>query len=450
MREMAGPSLWVMVTTALGFGSLILVPAQPLRELGTSGVLGAIVALVVTYVAYPSFLQLAKPPPAAMRASEGRIAAWLSRYHVGPAVALLLLGVLLASGVRGLNRDPSLLAYFDSGGAIRQGLEHVDRNGGSSPLRLVVRDPGGRRLDDKQAYERLWALHEALERHPAVGTALSLPLIMSEAKRAPFAFLFSHRFRLEKMEEPQYGGVTHAFVTEDRKRALFLLRMKEAPEAQDRLRVVEELQATVRRHGFEAELTGGLFYLQGRLASLVVSSLITGVGQLLAVFLVVALVVSRSLRSSVALVVTLALVPAIVLGVLGHLRVPLDIISAPAINIALGMAIDDMLHLTHLARRLRRDGAPGWEAWARARAEHWQPVLGTMTVVACGFAIFALSSFPPTRRFGMAVVGGALLDVVACLFVLPLLAGAPLRWPAALSRRVPRLQVPEAEAHSRD
>lgn len=332
----------------------------------------------------------------------------------------------MATGIGRLNKAPSLYSYFARGGEIREGLEYVDRNGGSSPFRVVVRDRSGAKLSNRRTYGRLWELQRDLERHSAVGVVVSLPLIMAEGKRAPLGFLFSHEFLLERMEQPKYERVARSFVTEDHKRAMFLLRMKEASERQDRPAVVEEIKGIIGAHGFEPEMVGGLYFLHGRLSGLVVRSLVTGVGQLLAGFLVVALVVSRSLRGSLALFVTLALVPAIVLGLLGHLEVPLDIISAPAVNIALGMAIDDMLHLTDMAREFRRRGAGSWEAWVSARSRQWKPLLATMATVSCGFAIFLLSSFPPTQRFGLAVVTGAFVDVFACLIVLPWLAGAPL------------------------
>lgn len=278
----------------------------------------------------------------------------------------------------------------------------------------------------------MWDLQRDLERHPQVGVVLSLPLIMAEGKQAagPLRLLFSHKKLLSMMEDPKHGSVTRRFVSEDRRRASFLLRMKESVKKHDRLAVVQEIEDIVRAHGFQVQAASGLYLQQGKLASLVGSSLVTGIGQLLFSFLLVAVAVSRSLRSSVALLLTLCLVPAFVLGLIGHLKIPVDIISAPAVNIALGMAIDDMLHMTALARTFRRRGAGRWEAWARARAVQWKPLLGTMATVSAGFAIFALSSFPPTRRFGMAIVGGALIDVLACLVVLPLLAGA--EWPRRL------------------
>jgi hypothetical protein len=50
--------------------------------------------------------------------------------------------------------------------------------------------------------------------------------------------------------------------------------------------------------------------------------------------------------------------------------------------------------------------------------------IAPIEVIGAGFAIFALSSFPPTQRFGLVVLAGTVIDILANLFVLPVLAGA--------------------------
>src|SRR6266571_154454 len=61
LRMTFPPSFWSMVCASLGFGSLLLVQAKPLRELGFGGVLGTVVAFVCAYVMYPPFLRWAVP-----------------------------------------------------------------------------------------------------------------------------------------------------------------------------------------------------------------------------------------------------------------------------------------------------------------------------------------------------------------------------------------------------
>ena len=66
----------------------------------------------------------------------------------------------LSLGLTRLNTDPNLLDYFQKGEQPREGLEVVDRNGGTNPLTIVVAPRGGGRLDNGDQYDHMWDLQE--------------------------------------------------------------------------------------------------------------------------------------------------------------------------------------------------------------------------------------------------------------------------------------------------
>jgi uncharacterized protein len=420
------PSFWSMICASLGFASLLIVQAKPLRELGFGGVLGTVVAFVCAYLMYPAFLRWAVPRKSKIVEAEPKHAFWSRRF------ALLSLGVILLAigfgfGLTKVNTDPSLLDYFKPNQPLRDGLEFVDRTGGCNPLTLVVSASNGNRLNTDDAYKKMWTLHGALENQKQVGTVISLPTLLAEGDRTPFSFLISYEKMMEIMEQPKYARVAKSFVTEDRTEAVFMLRMIEGRRTKYRVDVVDDLRAVCHKYGFRADLIGGIYYLQGRLAKLVAESLVTGLFWLNLLFVVIAWIVARSVRGAVAMIVSLTLVPLSMLGGIGWFHVPVDIISAPATNVCIGIAIDSMIHLVFGVRRAQRDGKKGWDAWVTGREEQWRGIVYSDVIIAAGFAIFVLSDFPPTQRFGLVVLAGCIIDIIANLFILPLLGGAPLK-----------------------
>src|SRR6266478_6466164 len=225
------PSFWSMVCASLGFASLLIVQAKPLRELGFGGVLGTVVAFACAYLMYPAFLRWAVPRKSKIVEAEPTHAFWSRRF------ALLSLGVILLCAGLGL------------------GLSKVNAKG--------------------------------------VGTVISLPTLLAEGDRVPFSFLISYEKMMEIMAQPKYARVSKSFVTSDRKEAVFMLRMIEEKRTKYRVDVVNDLRAVCRKYGFKAELVGGIYYLQGRLAKLVAESLVTGLFWLNLLFVVIALVVAR-------------------------------------------------------------------------------------------------------------------------------------------------------------
>jgi predicted RND superfamily exporter protein len=426
LRMTFPPSFWSMVCASLGFASLLIVQAKPLRELGFGGVLGTVVAFVCAYLMYPAFLRWAVQRKSKIAEAEPTHAFWSRRFAL-VSLGVILLSIGLGLGLTRVNTDPSLFDYFKPNQELRDGLEFVDRSGGCNPLTLVVSAADGSRLNTDEAYEKMWRLHGALENEKQVGAVISLPTLLAEGDRTPFSFLLSYEKMMEIMEQPKYARIAKSFVTNDREEAVFMLRMIEAHRAKYRVDVVNDLRALCRKYGFNADLVGGIYYLQGRLARLVAESLVTGLFWLNLLFVVIAWFVARSIRGAFAMIASLTLVPLSMLGGIGWFNVPVDIISAPATNVCIGIAIDSMIHLVFGVRRAQRDGKKGWAAWVFAREEQWRGIAYSDVIIAAGFAIFVLSDFPPTQRFGLVVLAGCIIDIVANLFVLPLLGGAELK-----------------------
>ena len=81
-----------------------------------------------------------------------------------------------------------------------------------------------------------------------------------------------------------------------------------------------------------------------------------------------------------------------------------------------------MIHLVIRMRRLATPAISDWDAWLAARAQLWKPILGATLIICAGFGIFSLSSFPPTQRFGYAVILGTLTAATMALVALPFAA----------------------------
>lgn len=422
-------SVWCMATTLLGFASLFFSSAKPLRELGFAGSVGTLVAILVPYALYPPFLTFlarrgglgekgGRPP----RPLPGRPA-------VAYTVVALVLALLCLPLLPRLDTDPNLLSYFSSSGSLYRGLERIDRHGGSSPLLLVVSDPGGERLDGGDRPARLATLAVALEKDAEVGSALGLPVLLAEARLNPLAGFLAPAQIVDLLMGPNFGQVARSFLSEDRKQALFLLRLFEGEYGEGergatRHEVIARLEAEVGKAGLRLERKGGLYDLQASLGELVARSLIEGLGGLLLLFLPIAFIVARSSRGMLSMILCLTLVPVLLLGFFSAMSWPLDIISSPAANVAIGMGIDSMIHLLMAVRRRRLLGDGSAAAWAHARTRLGPAILGGAGILAAGFGLFVFSSFPPTVRFGLGVAIGTLTAAAIALWVLPIVAGA--------------------------
>jgi predicted RND superfamily exporter protein len=420
-------SFWAAMTTLLGFASLIFVEAKPLNQLGVGGTVGTIAALVCAYTIFPAFLRLAKVNPTNFTYALARNFPLPEKLATGLTLFVILAALGLGfAGIGWLNTDPSLLSYFKEDSQLYKGIYHVDENGGSNPLLLVIRRADGGKLDNNDAYDRMWQLQQTLSRHEAVGSVISLPVIMAEGDEHWLGQLIPWNMLLNILSKAEFGGVAKSFVNEERTKALFMLRMKENGRARDRLEIIEEIRKIPSANGFTLTATGGTYYLQGELAASVAKSMTTGILTLIGLFGVIGFIVSGSIMVAIGVMVCALCISAIVLGTFGVLGVPVDIISSPAINICLGLIVDDMIHLTVTAKRSIRSAKDKtlrhWNAWKEAlNTQSWPALISTLTII-IGFSVFGLSDFPPSQRFGLEIVYGAGLAVILALGVFPFIA----------------------------
>ncbi|WP_420429797.1 efflux RND transporter permease subunit [Kordiimonas sp.] len=419
-------STWAALTTFLGFASLIFVDAKPLNQLGVGGTVGTVCALVCAYGVYPYFLARARIASSSMSNTAGGLSLALHKRARVFTLGMLVLAIgLTAVGLPKLNTDPSLLSYFKEESELHNGIYHVDENGGSNPLLLVVRRENLEKLDNSESYKKMWDLQQALSEHEAVGSVISLPVIMAEGDEHWLGQLLPWNLLLDILSNPDYGAVAKSFVTEDRTHALFMLRMRESGRERDRLEIINEVEKIPGSHGFEITLTGGTYYLQGELAASVARSMTTGVVTLILMFGVIAYIVSGTLMVSFAVMLCAAIISAIILGGLGALGMPVDIISSPAINICLGLIVDDMIHITVTAKRTLKEKGLSFRDWAVWKAaletQSWPALISTLAIM-IGFSVFALSDFPPSQRFGVEIAIGAGIAVLLALIVFPYIA----------------------------
>ncbi len=413
-------SFWSMTTTLLGFLSLLVATAKPLRELGIAGAIGTLTAIVVAYSVYPAFLgRWASYRERPERVADLGLPAG-SNVVVGVAAAVV---VFLGVGTFQVDTDPGLLTYFAPGTELRNGLERIDADGGSSTLDIIIRDSEGGRLDSDLVFQKMQALQEALEADSAVGVVLGPSVLLEHARTLPFARFMSLQVLLDMASNPQFGSVGLGYVSAERDEGRFFLRMRESVDEPSRDAVTDRLRSHTREVGLEPVLVGGLYDLQAQLDKLIASSLKIGIGGLLLLFLGVAMVVSRSLATTARMWLCLAGIPLVVLGTFGHFGIAVDIITSPAANVALAMGVDSMIHLVVRVRRLSSSGVEA--PWAAALSQIRAPVLGATGIICAGFGIFVLSSFPPTQRFGLAVILGTVTAAAMALVVLPRLVSRP-------------------------
>jgi predicted RND superfamily exporter protein len=189
-----------------------------------------------------------------------------------------------------------------------------------------------------------------------------------------------------------------------------------------------ELLERIRTHlvdemGFKPEqvrLSGLLVLYNNVLQSLYRSQILT-LGFVFLAILAMFAVLFRSVSVALIGLAPNLLAAAAVLGLMGLLGIPLDIMTITIAAITVGIGVDDSIHYLHRFIAEHREHGDYDRAVQRAHAGIGSAMYYTSIVIAAGFSILALSNFIPIIYFGLLTGFAMLFAMVANLTLLPLL-----------------------------
>jgi predicted RND superfamily exporter protein len=111
-----------------------------------------------------------------------------------------------------------------------------------------------------------------------------------------------------------------------------------------------------------------------------------------------------------------------ILGLMGWMNVPLDMMTITIASITIGIAVDNAIHYIYRFREeLPRHG------WDYVRTMHYchanigRAVFYTAIIIVVGFSILVLSNFIPTIYFGLLTALAMVAALLGALTLLPLM-----------------------------
>jgi predicted RND superfamily exporter protein len=433
LAPLALPIALCGVTTAIGFASMCTVRIDAILYVGALGAVGVLAVLAAALTVTPAALSLWPLPERSARVCEQL------RERAAPAVLrlaarrprLVVAGWVLAFAVVGLGMtrlrvETDVTRWFEPGNPVRDSYEAIRRElSGISPMNVVIESHAGAAVTAPEALAAIDALAAHLRGLPKVGKAVSLadPLrqlhggfVDDPRQPLPAGQDLVEQYLLLLESVPQLADLVSA----DRSAANVLLRLDDNGSAYllGVAAAAEEWWAEHGPPGFSARTTGIMFEF-ARAADSIALGQIRGFGSAFAAVSLVLLLVLRSLRlAGVALVPNL--VPVfIAFGAMGLAGISLDAATVLIGSIALGIAVDDTVHLLVGYHEGRRAGTPRAQAVEASLRQSFPAIVQTALVVALGFAVLGLSGFSFIRNLGLVTAGLMVLCLAAELNLLP-------------------------------
>ena len=457
LAAMVKPCFYMALTTMVAFGSLTFSGIRPVIDFGWMMTLGLALAFAISFLLFP-VLVLLLPEPSLRHLPPGSLpmtdafAGITERFGGTVLVGSLVLAVLCVIGISRLSVENSFIDYFKSDTEIHQGMLVIDRKlGGTTPLDIVITDlqrpdesqtdpfvsdcdpfvndcEGGDLRDTWftwQKLDRLEQVHDYLASLPETGKVLSIDTTLR---------LLADVNGGEPLDAMQVAFVP-AFLPDDLKPILLTPYINEEHhQARISVRLIDSLPdlrrdallEQIRTHlteelGFEEDqlLFTGMTVMYNNMLQSLFDSQIRTLGIVFVAIALMFLALFRSLKLALVGIAPNLLAAGSVLGLMGWLGIPLDMMTITVAAITVGIAVDDTIHYIHRFRVEFGKDRDYIATMHRCHQSIGRAMSYTTLTIIIGFSILVLSNFLPTIYFGLFTGFAMFMALMGALMLLP-------------------------------
>jgi len=462
------PCLYTTITTMVGFASLLIAGIRPVIDFGWMMLISMGAIFIMVFLLFPSLLMLLKQLQTKQEKDlTSRITRTLSNLVLSRQKETMFVFVLIAAisaiGITQLTAENQFIKAFKEDTEIFQGLTVIDTElGGTTPLDIIIdADPsffnenqepteyfGEDEFldmdffdDESEEYDigadSYWynsfrlktvaAIHEYLESLNEAGKVLSISTtvdvmqILNDDEELDTFFL---SLLYKKIPQDVKDALFNPYLSADGNQIRISFRVFESYPELKRNDLIKKINTDlVETFGLKASqvrLTGLLVLYNNVLESLFRSQILT-IGVVFLAIMAMFSVLFRSIKIAFIAILPSMLASGSVLGLMGWLGIPLDVMTITIAAICIGIGVDHSIHYIHRFRSEINQQASAKIAIERSHASTGKAIFYTSIIIIVGFSILGLSNFIPTIYFGIFTAFAMLIALIANLTLLPLL-----------------------------
>jgi len=451
--KMFWPIFYTVLTTICAFLSLIFSGIKPIIDFGWMMTLGLLVSLSITFTLLPAVLNLLSKKTTDYKDEEkSKITTFLSKVAQKNTKTIfastILIVVISIFGILKLEVENSFINYFDKKTEIYKGMKLIDdKLGGTTPLSVIIKfprkekDEGEDETDEFESWDddekddskywftrnkidRITEVHDYLNSLEGVGKVISFASIVRVAEE-----LYGKKLEgLEmgvlytKIPDSIKEGVINPYISIENDEARINLRVLDSQENLRRNDLIKkinfDLENKIGLKPNEFKLAGVLILFNNLLQSLFKSQILT-LGVVMVGITLMFLILFRNITLSLIGVVPNFIAAFLILGIIGLLGIPLDMMTITIAAITIGIAVDNSIHYIYRFKEEFKKIKNYNQTLEKCHNTVGVAILNTSITIVFGFSILVLSNFIPTIYFGVFTGIAMLLAMISVLTLLP-------------------------------
>ena len=451
--KMFWPILYTVLTTIIAFLSLIFSEIKPVIDFGWMMTLGLMTSLIITFTLLPSLIRFVPEGKIFLKEDkDSRITSFFSKISLNnqkTIFSVTILAILLSLiGISRLEVENSFINYFSKKTEIYQGMKLIDEKlGGTTPLEVILKFPKKDISkeanddefddwdDDNQDDEKYWftkdkidtisSVHNYLDGLPQVGKVLSFSSIVDVAtllnNNKPLGTL-EMGVLYSKIPETIKTEIIDPYISIKDNEARINLRIIDSQEGLKRNDLIKKINYDLKNKiGLDEKsfkLSGVLILFNNLLQSLFKSQILT-LGLVMIGIFIMFIILFRNVKLSLIGLVPNFIAAFFILGIIGLLNIPLDMMTITIAAITIGIAVDNSIHYIYRFKEEFSKINNYKKTLILCHSTVGKAILNTSITIIFGFSILVLSNFIPTIYFGIFTGLAMLLAMISVLTLLP-------------------------------
>ena len=455
-KKMMLPILYTVLTTICAFLSLVFSGIKPIIDFGWMMTLGLLISFLVTFLLLPSLINLlSSNNEIGLKDTEkssitSALGSFTKKNKILIFGSTLLIIFLSVVGISKLEVENSFINYFDKKTEIYKGMKKIDDDlGGTTPLNIILKfptkvvdsqdqtdefdewDEENETKEEKSKYwftrdkmDKIIKVHDYLDSLPEIGKVLSFGSILrvaedlnnKELQSLEIAVLYS------KIPETIKKEIVSPYISVEKDEARISVRVKDSLKNLRRNDLINkinvELNTKLGLEKTEYKLAGVLILFNNLLQSLFKSQILTLGIVILGIFLMFFILFRNVVISFIGIVPNF-IAAFFILGIIGMLGIPLDMMTITIAAITIGIAVDNSIHYIYRFKEEFKKIKNYNKTLDRCHSTVGIAILNTSITIVFGFSILVLSNFIPTIYFGVFTGIAMLLAMISVLTLLP-------------------------------
>ena len=456
--KMFWPIAYTVLTTICAFLSLIFSEIKPIIDFGWMMTFGLITSFIVTFTLLPSLLNLmASEKIDVQEKSFTNFTGFLANCSITKKKLIYIISILLIIlsifGISKLKVENSFINYFSKDTEIYRGMKLIDEKlGGTTPLDIILKfdteinnevsekndefddwEEDENTSDDskywftKDKIDRIKNVHTYLENLDHIGKVLSFYSIIeiattlnnnNELGTLEMGVLYT------KLPENIKREIVDPYISVTNNEARISLRIKDSSKDLRRNELIKKINYDLHNKlnlKEESYKLGGVLILFNNLLQSLFKSQILTLGLVMLGIFIMFLILFRNVKLSLIGVIPNFIAAFSILGLIGLLNIPLDMMTITIAAITIGIAVDNSIHYIYRFIEEFKYKQKYNEVIKICHSSVGVAILNTSITIVFGFSILVLSNFIPTIYFGIFTGIAMLLAMLLVLSLLPAL-----------------------------